>query len=166
MRASLRLVLVTAAVLGLQFLTGLALAADTAEPTPEQLKDAREAFARVGAYYHAEIDAQTKQTRHVFENERSMTDADLAKLPQVPFAFGLSLYNTEVTDAGMKELKKLKQLTSLSLRLSKVTDAGLKELKEMNQLTSLDLFNTRVTDAGIKELKALNNLSSLFLDYT
>ena len=110
------------------------------EPTPEQLKEVQEAFARLGAEYRAETDSKTKQVKHIFAMPLKTTDADLKNLPYVPFPFELELWGPQVTGAGLKELKELKQLTGLTLIGAKVTDAGLKELKELNQLTTLSLW--------------------------
>ena len=122
---------VLAVALGLICVTGLGAAApEVIEPTPAQLKEAQESFARLKASYRAEIDPRTKQMRHLFRMPQRTTDADLAKLPRVPFPFALNLYGTQVTDAGLKELKELKQLATLDLFGTQVTDAGLKDLRE------------------------------------
>ena len=155
---------VLAAALGIASVTGQTVAeAEPVEPTPAQLKEAQEAFARLGAEYRAEIDPQTKQTLHVFVMPAATTDADLTKLPRVPFPFALQLRSTQVTDAGLKELKELKRVTTLDLGDTKVTDEGLKELGELKQLTTLNLFDTKVSDAGLKQLKELKQLRQVSL---
>ncbi len=95
------------------------------EPTPEQLQQAKDAFAVLGAAYK-QVDAVAKQSGHWFIMPFKTEDADLKKVPDLPFAFGLSLNSTQVTDAGLKSLKNLKNLTSLDIVQTRVTDAGLK----------------------------------------
>ena len=143
--------------LSLVFLLTLVSAAvvsgEEKEPTPEQLKKAKDDFAKIGATYREETDSHTKQVTHLFVMPEKTTDADLKKLPNPPFSFALSLNGTQVTDAGLKELKDLKNLTTLDLGFTKVTGAGLKELKDLKNLTTLNLEGTKVTDAGLKELQ-------------
>src|SRR5262249_505232 len=86
-----------------------------AEPTEEQLAAAKEAYARFGATYELFTGPKAK-TKHVFRLPPMKTDADLKGLPDLPFAFSLSLARTKVTDAGLKELKELKHLTGLDLQ--------------------------------------------------
>jgi RNA polymerase sigma factor (sigma-70 family) len=140
-------------------------------PTPEQLENAKQAFARLGATYLPMSNPKNmanplnQQGIHVFTMPGRTTDDDLKKLPHVPFPFGLNLKYTQVTDDGLKELKDLKQLNWLEFP-TEVTDAGLKELKDLKQLIVLYLWQTQVTDAGLKELKNFKLLAGLNLDHT
>jgi repressor of nif and glnA expression len=154
-------------VLLLLFLALVAWAEDPPkEPTAEQLKEAKDAFAKIGADYKAVTDPQTKRVTHSFKMPEKTQDADLKNLPNPPFAFRLALIGTQVTDTGLKELKDLKNLTGLRLANTKVTDVGLKELKGLKSLTELGLYGTQVTDVGLKELKDLKNLTVLRLTGT
>lgn len=127
-----------------------------AEPTKEQLDDAKKAFAKIGAAHEIIADPYTKQTVHrfVFVMANKPTDADLKELPNPPFQFSLVFVdNQKITDAGLKELKRMKNLTVLRLLGMKVTDAGMKELQELKNLNELWLCGSLVTDAGVKQLK-------------
>ena len=84
-----------------------------AEPTAQQLADAKEAYAKHGAAYEPVVNPQTKQTAHIFWMPKSTTDGDLKGIPDLPFRFGLYLDNSKITDTGVKELKDLKNLISL-----------------------------------------------------
>jgi hypothetical protein len=133
------------------------------EPTAEQLTQAKDAFAKLGAEYQAFTHPKTKRTGHAFTMPSTTQDADLKNVPDLPFGFQLYLGLTKVTDAGLGNIRELKNLTALSLNATKVTDAGLKELKGHKNLVTLDLTNTAVTDMGMKELKDLKNLANLYL---
>jgi hypothetical protein len=97
------------------------------QPTSEQLKATKEAFAALGARYHLLQGDPTKETVHYFSMPASTTDADLKRLPPIPFSLQLNLSDTQITDRGLTELKKLKGISWLNIGGTKVTDAGLKE---------------------------------------
>ena len=99
------------------------------EPTVEQLKKAKDDFAKIGATYRLVTDTLTKRSMHWFEFAPTTKNADLKKLPNPPFPFNMSLGFTNVTDMGLIELKDLKNLTVLYVYRTKVTDGGMKELK-------------------------------------
>jgi hypothetical protein len=134
------------------------------EPTAKDLAAAKEAYGKLGAEYESRFEPRTKLAVHSFQMPKTTTDADLMRLPILPFRFALSLYKTKVTDAGMKELKQLKYLVLLDLSETQVTDVGLTEVKELRNLTILFLERTKVTDDGLADLKQLKNLTYLDLD--
>jgi hypothetical protein len=143
------------------------------EPTAEQLKQANDDFARIGATYAAFTDSQTKRFSHRFILAPFKQDTDLKKVPNPSFAFALSLSGNNLTDAGMKELKNLKNITTL-IPTGSITDKTLRTLREIGllhalnrataedgkrptapkEVTSLHLASTGVTDEGLKELKS------------
>jgi hypothetical protein len=128
-----------------------------------------ELVEREGRSYRKDLD--------VWALPKTVSDADLAALPTVPFMYGLAFYeleltdarlkavqpadnlvwlvisNSQLTDAGLKDLQKFANLGSLSLDAPQVTDAGLKHLAQFNQLWYLELKRTRATADGIKEFK-------------
>lgn len=145
-----------------------------AGPTPEQLKEVEDALDKLGGDLigtHPRVVGAHRVIAWKF------TDADLAKLPKIPFPFYL-LLGDKVTDAGLKELGKHPTLAGITLRRAKVTAVGLKELAELSieealllvpnltdddlvplgkfaKLRSLDLAQTKVTDAGLEHLSGL-----------
>src|SRR5439155_10958770 len=139
--------------------------ANDGEPTVAELASAREAYVQHGASYEAVRFADGKR-RHIFTLPKTITDADLSGLPDLPFEFGLRLKSASVTDEGLEQLKRLRRLCYLSLQGTTVTDAGLSELKQFQRLTFLVLIGTRVTDDGLKELRELHTLESLDLGGT
>ena len=166
-------------------LNGSAVSAQEA-PTDEQVKEAKEAFAKVGATYGKTIDPRTKITEHLFRLRFRTSNADLKKLPNPPFAFALDLRVSDVTDGGLKELKDLKNLTRLYLVPRQITDTALANFREIGKLytlsnalgkdgkpptsaedvLSLVLAVDNLTDAGLKELKEFKNLTTLNLNNT
>ncbi|MCE9531556.1 MAG: hypothetical protein K8T89_10610 [Planctomycetes bacterium] len=123
------------------------------EPTVEQLAAAKEAFAKLGAKYECVNAEGVEQSFHVFYMPKKTIDADLKKLPDLPFNFVLSLTGTKVTDDGLKELKSLKNLFSLYLSGDKITDRAVNEIKELKKLASLSLCDTKITKAGVMKLR-------------
>ena len=109
--------------LGLLLLVGQELQAQDlpAKPTAQQLKAAKEAFAKIGVGYTGMGNPLTEETDRVFYLQEGMTDAVLKRLPNPPFPFALDLSYSQVTAAGLKELKGLKALTTLHLSGKQVT---------------------------------------------
>src|SRR5262249_47026358 len=104
------------------------------EPTPEELKKAKDAFLRLGGDYYREIDPATERTEHSFYMTTNLKDADLKKIPDVPFPFTLYIHAApQVSAGGLKALKGLKNLTGLDLSGPQVANHWLKELKNFHQ---------------------------------
>ncbi|VTS02487.1 Putative regulatory subunit (Fragment) OS=Gemmata sp. Wa1-1 PE=4 SV=1: LRR_6: LRR_6 [Gemmata massiliana] len=132
-------------------------------PSSEQLKEAKEAFAKLGGEHRERRLSGERGTVHTFSLPRTADDGVLRSVPNLPFAFGLNLSYTRVTDSGLKELERLTHLASLHLDCTDVSDQGLRELKALTNLTELNLRSIEVTDRGLAELKGLTNLSVLGL---
>ncbi len=150
-------------------LTAVPLPADfrpVSSPTPGQVDEAREAYARHGAEYACLTDPLNKQRVHIFRMRRETTDADLANLPNLPFRFGLALEYTRVTDAGLRDLGQLDNLDDLGISGTQVTDFGLREIRKFRNLKRLVLSGTKITDAGLEELAGLKQLTCLDLSET
>ncbi len=137
------------------------------EPTTAELMAAKVAFAKIGFDYIAEPYPTPTTARHFFRAPEQATDDDVKKLTalsEIPFAFGLQLYNTRVTDKGLAEMKRTKNLTALYLGATQVTNAGVKELKNIQDLKELNVSGTSITAAGLRELRDLDNLTALIID--
>src|ERR1700677_4826912 len=80
------------------------------------------------------------------------SDGDLAKLPQIPFEFGLDLKGASLTDEGVKTLSSLSNMVELTLEGRQITDRGLKELRRSKTLSNLSLWRTDLSDEGVKYL--------------
>jgi hypothetical protein len=128
-----------------------------------QLQQAKEAFARLGARHSRRTDWTTRQAFDAFDMPRSTSDEDLKAVPDVPFKFALCLDDSKVTGRGLTYLKRLPHLTHLELRYTSIGDGDLKALNGLVQLRGLDLQHTNVTDAGLKELSGLSQLEDLNL---
>jgi internalin A len=143
-------------------------------PTPEQLKEVEDALDKLGGELYGPHPRVVGAHRVI---AWKFTDADLAKLPKIPFPFYI-LLGDKVTDAGLKELRKHPTLAGITLRRAKVTATGLKELAEIPieeaillapnvtdddlvpvgkfaKLRWLDVAGTKVTDAGLEHLAGL-----------
>jgi hypothetical protein len=94
---------------------------------------------------------------------RTVTDAELARLVDLPQLRVLHLNRTQFTGAGLEHLRELTQLKELSFHGVKVTDAELEHLKCLTQLEELSLDDTKVTDIGLEHLQSLTCLKSLNL---
>ncbi len=123
------------------------------QPNAEQLTAAKDAYAKLGAKYERLDVEGIEPPFHLFRMPETTTDADLKRLPDLPFHFLLSLGGTKITDDGLKELKSLKKLIGLNLAGTKVTDAGMKDIKELKDLFELCLYDTKVTMDGVKQVK-------------
>jgi len=169
-RTSMKLPHLLVVCVGVFLLASGRTAADdkkSTEPTEQQIRDAKASFSAIGGRYKAGTHPTTAKTTHTFLLFRA-TDADLKKLPEVPFPFELYIRDgvtEKVTDAGLEELKNLKNLAGLTLSdTSKVKGEGLKELKGLNNLYHLaldgvPLYNSAAGLENLKELKALKVLS-------
>src|SRR5260370_27329920 len=71
------------------------------EPTPEQLQEAIKTATALGGDFRQRIYPQTQQVSHVLILPRSTTDGDLTKIPDLPFSFGVDVFQSNVTDAGL-----------------------------------------------------------------
>src|SRR5262245_3385488 len=134
------------------------------EPTEEQLQSAFAAASALGGEFHKRLHPQVRQAAHVLIMPRSTVDADLEKIPDFSFSFGLELFGTSVTDAGLKRLPNLRNLRGLYIHGTRITDAGLRELARFENLAILNLAGCKgVTDGGLKELANVKNLATLDL---
>src|SRR5262249_53229962 len=120
-----------------------------APPTEDQFQEATEVCRSLGAELRKRIHPHAQQAAYVIVMPRSSVDADLEKIPDLPFSFGVDLFGTSVTDAGLETLVSLKNLTAIYLHGTRVTDAGLKAIGQFENLSTLNLAGCRrVTDEG------------------
>ena len=84
---------------------------------------------------------------------RSLTDAGLTHLRELPGLERLDLSQTRITDSGLEVLGQFPRLESLTLDDTGVTDAGLTALSRLETLRWLSLGGTRTTEAGRAALK-------------
>lgn len=83
------------------------------------------------------------------------TDKDLQRLtPYLETATSLQLQYTKVTDAGLARLPEMNQLNYIDLYQTAITDEGLLHLYKFKALTRIDLNYTKVTAEGVAKLKA------------
>src|SRR5262249_6304496 len=81
-------------------------AASIPDTPADELDAAKTASAKHGAEHPSGTELKTEKKTHIFQLPNETTDADLKKLPEVPFRFVLVLQNCPgVTDAGLKQLK-------------------------------------------------------------
>ena len=151
--------------------------ARTAEPSPQEKKQAEEAKMRWEEERKAEK-AIGKLGGSAFSHcgwvdglmvivhKEEFADADLERLAQFPQILGLDLSRTQVTDAGLKHLKVFTKLRRLELNETKITDAGLEQISGLTELERLFLDDTKVTDAGLKHLEGLTKLEWVYLNGT
>jgi hypothetical protein len=100
------------------------------------------------------------------QNNRTITDADLARIGVLHDLNFLVLDNTPVTDDGLAHLRPLKQLIALHLTRTNIRGEGLQHLKDMSQLQTLHLERTEIGEAGLKHLRGLPRLGVLQLANT
>ncbi len=86
-------------------------------------------------------------------------DDVVAKLPQPPVPFGLSLaFGVEFTPKTAKVLASFDNLQMLTLSGSTINDEGVKELTKMKNLKDIDLAVTKVTGVGVAQLASVKSL--------
>src|SRR5262249_1651646 len=93
-----------------------------------------------------------------------LADADLQKLPAVPYFFEL-VVGRGVTDRGLEALRRFSTLVALQCRGSKVTAARLPELSEL-PIAGLSFLHTPLSDADLAGLKKFRFLRGLDLGST
>ena len=134
----------------------------------EQLAAAKEAYAKFGAAYEADIFPEKMFTRHKFLHVRQDDRSRLGgtSRPTVRI-YTLFLRDTKVTDDGLKKSEKLQEnITDLFLDNTQISDDGLKHLKGFKHLDTLDLSATKITDAGLKNVNDIDSIRNLFLAHT
>jgi len=102
----------------------------------------------------------------LFSYRSEVTDADLARLRELPTLKWLTLDRVPVTDVGLGHVRHLPDLEHLSLPGTGITDAGLTNLKALQNLVELDLAKTTVAGSGLAHLVELPKLSRLSLSWT
>lgn len=132
-----------------------------AEVQQDELHRAKAAFADIGGEYLAK-NPVTGQPGHAFLLPHGAGDGALAKVPNLPFTFGLDLERVGVTDAGLPHLARLRNLSALKLSRG-VTDEGMPHLAALPNLRELSLFDARIDNDGLKSLSSLKNLTGLVL---
>jgi hypothetical protein len=85
----------------------------------------------------------------------SVTDDDLADLPQVKKVQKLFLDGAKVGDAALPHLALCPGLRDLHLKNTAVTDKGVEGLTRLQTLSDLDLEGTKVTDETLPHLLRL-----------
>src|SRR5262249_32210162 len=97
---------------------------------------------------------------------RDVSNAVLARLPELSCMRGLDLSHTALDDRRMAYLAPLENLEWLSLHDTRVTSAGLTHVAGLKRLTYLDLDATDVDDTGIALLSHLSRLEYLYAGET
>jgi RNA polymerase sigma factor (sigma-70 family) len=140
------------------------------EPDPELVNKVKAAVEQLGGRYD--------RPHHV--NLHRGTDADLVKLPAIPYPFSLHL-GPKMTEAGLKELRRFPTLVGLNLIGRNWQGKGWKDLECLDnlreltiehapnlgdidwrplcRLTALSLNQTQITGLGLKQLPNLCKLS-------
>src|SRR5665213_1753694 len=89
-------------------------------------------------------------------------DADLRRLPELPFLTSLDLSLTHITDQGMQEIKGLPGITDLNLYFAEyVTDEGVAAIKDWKKLRRLNLHGTKASDTALEHVSGITALESL-----
>ena len=141
----------------------------TIVPSPKQLEQAKEAYAKYNAQYRYSKNDYGKEL-HIFIFPSYTKDEDLEGTPDLPFAFGLNLFRTKITNNGLSHLSRLKNLYLLDLPPNlpsmisnpQITDDGLIHLKDLINLRRLSLYdNELISEKGITHLKRLRHLNYL-----
>jgi hypothetical protein len=93
----------------------------------------------------------------------AITDADVARVGEVPSLLRLRISDSGLTNAGLADIARLPRLTRLELfGCQRITDEGLGAVAQINSLESLSLSECPITGAGLRQLAALKKLK--FLD--
>jgi hypothetical protein len=96
-----------------------------------------------------------------------ISDADLARVAELPHLRRLDLAHTRVTDVGMEHLKALPAISELNLYYAEfITDDSIASLKAWSRIERLNLRGTKVTSRVFEYLAHLTSLKSLDLAYT
>lgn len=93
-----------------------------------------------------------------------LTDADLARLRELPNLQHLSLYGNPITDAGLVQLASLTKLETVILRGTQVTGVGLQHLPTQN-LTALHLCSSAITAEDLAHTPVMPKLEKLKLNF-
>lgn len=93
-----------------------------------------------------------------FRNSRTVTDADLPLLTELPRVQFVDLTGTGITDAGLATLADMPRLRRLRLDATGVTDAGLVHIRKMKNLELLAVNDTKITKSGLKQLSDFKHL--------
>jgi internalin A len=99
-----------------------------------------------------------------FASHRSVTDAGLVHLRNLPRLRRLNLSRTGVRGPGLVHLRGMKQLRWLELLELPLGDDDLSHLEGLTSLEILNLSSDRITDAGLAHLAGLTNLHQLQLE--
>jgi hypothetical protein len=101
----------------------------------------------------------------IYELHPAITDADILKLRDPGFAFGLRLTSPKLTDAALVACAKFPSLVYFSLNKAKgVTAAGIAELAKMKNLRVLELTDMPVEDSWLAAVRPLTELRRINLD--
>jgi serine/threonine protein kinase len=88
-----------------------------------------------------------------FTQAEKLTDADLAKIRDLPNLQYLNLSNRPITDAGLKQLANLPNLREIYLDRTKVGDPGCRSLAQFPKLVAVRLEGAAVTAQGAAGLR-------------
>ncbi|MED6335262.1 MAG: hypothetical protein VYE81_07660 [Planctomycetota bacterium] len=135
----------------------------TQEPAANPRQKALDAIDAAGGRV-TQISAETIELSVNFSlHGKTVSDAVLALLVQVPEIRELRLGRTAVGDSALIHVGALEQLERLYLEKTAVTDAGLAHLDGLQALVYLNLYGTAVGDEGLAHLAGLANLRKLFV---
>jgi uncharacterized membrane protein len=94
---------------------------------------------------------------------KSVDNAMLETIGQLPNLTVLNLNNNKITDAGLIKLKKLKHLEVLNLYDTQITDESISILKLFTSLKGLYLWKSEITNEGLEKLQS--DLSGTHIDF-
>jgi len=88
-----------------------------------------------------------------FTQAKKLTDADLAKVRDLPNLQYLNLSNLPIGDAGIQNLAQLPRLREIYLDRTKIGDESCKHLARFSTLVEIRMEDTAVTAAGVDALR-------------
>ena len=100
-------------------------------------------------------DASSRVTRVWLNDNKAVSDADLACVARLRNLETLDLGWTPITDTGLVHLRGLGQLEELSLDGTSITDDGLVHLHGLQSLQKIWLEETKTTNAGRQLLQRM-----------
>ena len=120
---------------------------------------------QTGGGLTAEVVEVLKELDHpvrLFLEGKRTTDADLARVRELPRVFGISVGQSHVTDAGFAELAQAKQLSEVQW-FGACTDAGPAALAKLPNLRMLHVWGGALTAEGVRTISGFPKLTNLYL---
>ncbi len=98
----------------------------------------------------------------LFLEGKLTTDADLARVRELPGVFGISVGKSQTTDAGFAELARAKQLSEVQW-FGACADAGPAALAKLPDLRMLHVWGGTLTAEGVRTISGFPKLTNLYL---